>query len=476
MIDIAQDCDNIKVKFAEETEVIKLSINDCDCDPIVVNLGEYSGQIDDYNLLRNKPSIDGVTIEGDLTSTDLGLVKSYDELQDRPSIDGVTLEGDMTSEDLGLVKSYDELEDKPSIDGVTLSGAMTSEDLGLVKSYDDLQDRPSIDGVTLEGDLTSSDLGLVKSYDELEDKPSIDGVTIEGDKTYSDYGIVKKYEEIQNKPTLNGNEIEESNTSESLGIVLFDTYEGWSAKGNSISQSGVVYVYTNYHTIDDSGSRLVYPGVKIGDGTTKINSLSFINPVDPRILRHISNSVIHITSSERNTWNAAVSEINAIRRKLSGSMHNIGVTTTAITDGSTIKPIIINGSSVYPAPGDVVRKDDKEFMYSENGMWIELGSAGAKVLRGTTAYWNSQASLISEKDVSYIYTDYRVITHGDGTTTTYYGLKIGDGRAYLIDIPFIGGGGGGSDSGITQDDIDNWNNKWSGYINPNNPENLVFYT
>lgn len=50
----------------------------------------------------------------------------------------------------------------------------------------------------------------------------------------------------------------------------------------------------------------------------------------------------------------------------------------------------------------------------------------------TTAGWNSHADLIAEEGVIYIYNDYKV---RDGTNVA--GIKIGDGKAYLIDMPFI---------------------------------------
>ena len=118
-----------------------------------------------------------------------------------------------------------------------------------------------------------------------------------------------------------------------------------------------------------------------------------------------------------------------------------------------------------------MRYGNQEFMYTDGGVWAEFGSqAVGNVLRGTVSYWNSQPSLISEQDAIYIYTDYRTVDNGDGTYTYYQGMKIGDGSAYLIDIPFIGEGL------VTQADVDRWNNKWSGYLDSNNLENLVFTT
>lgn len=57
----------------------------------------------DYNDLENKPSIGGVTLEGNKTLEELGAFSGdYDDLTDKPSINGHTLEGDQTSEELGI--------------------------------------------------------------------------------------------------------------------------------------------------------------------------------------------------------------------------------------------------------------------------------------------------------------------------------------------------------------------------------------
>ena len=444
MIDIVDVVQNIDVTFASDTEIQPINvIFKEDQSGIVLDFDQYSGFTNNYESLKNKPSIDGVTIVGDMTSADLGLVKSYDDLTD-----------------------------KPSVNGVALIGNKTSSDLGLVESYDDLTDRPSINGITLTGNTTSADLGLVESYNELQDKPSLDGVTIEGDMVYTDFGLVKLYSELGNKPTLNGKTIEGNGTSESYGIVLSDTFEHWAAKTNLVSQAGVIYVYTDYQAYDSgTGTTVSYPGVKIGNGRTKLNALPFINAPDPRLLNHIANTSIHVTSQDRQNWNGAVSDISVIQRQLTGSMHNIGETTTEISDGSTTIPIMVDGNYVVPSAGDVVRYLDREFMYADNGTWVEFGAVGNQVLRDTKEHWDAQPSLISEKDVIYIYTNYKTIDNGDGTYTIYPGMKIGDGSAYLIDIPFIGEGDG---SIVTPEDIARWNNKWRGYMNENNPENLIF--
>ena len=54
----------------------------------------------------------------------------------------------------------------------------------------------------------------------------------------------------------------------------------------------------------------------------------------------------------------------------------------------------------------------------------------------TTQEWNSDVFLISEQNVLYIYTDYKTIIKNN-QEIFIPGLKIGDGKTYLIDLPFV---------------------------------------
>ena len=55
-----------------------------------------------------------------------------------------------------------------------------------------------------------------------------------------------------------------------------------------------------------------------------------------------------------------------------------------------------------------------------------------QVLFGTNAEWNAQTGLVSEANKIYVYTDWKT----DGSGNNIAGIKIGDGNAYLIDMPF----------------------------------------
>ena len=53
----------------------------------------------------------------------------------------------------------------------------------------------------------------------------------------------------------------------------------------------------------------------------------------------------------------------------------------------------------------------------------------------TKENWDSQPNLVSERGAIYIYSDYQTVENGSGQTITIPGIKVGDGLAYLIDLP-----------------------------------------
>ena len=94
----------------------------------------------------------------------------------------------------------------------------------------------------------------------------------------------------------------------------------------------------------------------------------------------------------------------------------------------------------------------------------------------TTEQWNADPLYISEKDILYIYSDYKQNNEGQ----TIPGIKIGDGKAYLIDLPFI-------DSllmehlnnltiHITENQRSFWNAKIRCYLSQADTENIIFTT
>lgn len=107
------------------------------------------------------------------------------------------------------------------------------------------------------------------------------------------------------------------------------------------------------------------------------------------------------------------------------------------------------------------------------GSVLIANRSDARVQIDTTASWRKRSGTIAERNVLYIYSDYRQI---DGRNVP--GFKIGDGTSYLIDMPF-------SDEDIlnhlkdtivhiTQEERLKWNKKVSVSISENDQNNLVF--
>lgn len=92
-------------------------------------------------------------------------------------------------------------------------------------------------------------------------------------------------------------------------IYYSKTKSEWNLNRDFISQKNVLYIYTDYKIIEKDGEQILIPGLKIGDGTTYLIDLPFVNDtsrgseLEQLILDHINNKVIHISAEERNFWN-----------------------------------------------------------------------------------------------------------------------------------------------------------------------------
>ena len=93
------------------------------------------------------------------------------------------------------------------------------------------------------------------------------------------------------------------------------------------------------------------------------------------------------------------------------------------------------------------------------------------------ADWDADRDIISQKDVLYIYSDYKLIEQ-DGKQIYMPGIKIGDGTSYLIDLPFANQNKNSEIEDLLLDHINNrivhisaeqrdfWNNKLNLSLTP----------
>lgn len=101
------------------------------------------------------------------------------------------------------------------------------------------------------------------------------------------------------------------------------------------------------------------------------------------------------------------------------------------------------------------------------------GSSGStNVIIKTSNEWAESPTFTSTRGVIYVYMD-------DDNVR----IKIGDGSAYVVDLPFVSATGDDFSDHINNMDIhvtaaekETWNNKWRGYLATTEGENLVFTT
>lgn len=64
-----------------------------------------------------------------------------------------------------------------------------------------------------------------------------------------------------------------------------------------------------------------------------------------------------------------------------------------------------------------------------------IGEVDGSILYGTKEYWSQQLGFIPKKGAIIIYTDYTKQYSGE-TTVDVPNFKVGDGKAYVVDLPF----------------------------------------
>ncbi len=96
----------------------------------------------------------------------------------------------------------------------------------------------------------------------------------------------------------------------------------------------------------------------------------------------------------------------------------------------------------------------------------------------TKQNWDSQRNLISEQGVIYFYTNYKARQLENNIIQNIPAMKLGDGKAFLIDLPFMGGDTiefeqhiKNKTIHITQQERQEWNNK---IVCSVTDDNLVF--
>lgn len=112
-----------------------------------------------YNMLENKPSINGVTLQGNINASQLGL-DNYNYLLNKPAINGITLLGNRTLSELDIQEKL------VAGTGIRIIGntiSATGGGSGGSSDYNDLYNKPSMNGIVLAGNLKGREAKLQDS-------------------------------------------------------------------------------------------------------------------------------------------------------------------------------------------------------------------------------------------------------------------------------------------------------------------------
>lgn len=79
--------------------------------------------------------------------------------------------------------------------------------------------------------------------------------------------------------------------------IVSHTTAYWSAHASYLPNAGEIIIYSDYTEIEPN---IFQPSIKIGDGTTYVADLPFI---DEMMQYHMNNAAIHVTPEEKEFWN-----------------------------------------------------------------------------------------------------------------------------------------------------------------------------
>lgn len=115
--------------------------------------------------------------------------------------------------------------------------------------------------------------------------------------------------------------------------------------------------------------------------------------------------------------------------------------------GREVEDLLAKSNSM-PDPATIASKTDVQ--QAENRLQEEIDQiSGIGVYSATTAEWNAQPTLVSEKNAIYVYTDYDTTEAGQPIPA----IKIGNGTSLLNTLPFT------TANGVTASQVEEWDNK-----------------
>lgn len=203
------EIDNLDIDAVKENGVATITITKKDGTQESFNLYDGEGAITNYEMLDNKPSINGVELVGDKTLEELNIQEKGDYLtsENDPLFKQSASYG-ITSQDIKnwnnkseFSGNYDDLNGKPTIPTKT---SQLINDSGFIDEPQDISGKQDklISGETIKtinnqsllgsGNITITSEDGTTDYNALDNRPKINNVTLSDNKTLDELGIQPK--------------------------------------------------------------------------------------------------------------------------------------------------------------------------------------------------------------------------------------------------------------------------------------------
>ena len=314
----------------------------------------------------------------------------------------------------GGTTNYNQLTNRPQVEGQTLQGNMTLHQLGIASEDDTI--------IEHEGELTN----IIDDSSLAEVAKSQCGISLYFESTIVD-DSGEKHEEIKLSGSSSnsyahvitvGTAVSSFNEEDSYPKILEKGHTYYCKQGNE-NYNGSQYLYLVYATGSVSESSPRIPFTKEGTEFTVpedagANNAYFI-VIMPTLNEDYGENpepcIPLVCEKGEPAKSSLIDKILALQSRMTSAEDAIsaleqfdtylGITTTELTDGSTINPIVIAGESVTAVAGNIVIYGSKEFIF--NGTrWQEFGDLSqlnAKVseLEYHDRTHTSQISALQEK-------------------------------------------------------------------------------
>ena len=139
-------------------------------------------------------------------------------------------------------------------------------------------------------------------------------------------------------------------------------------------------ISATFQDIEIAASKITSGTLGVGRGGTGTDSFTsgevLVGAGSSAITTKAIDTTVTANSSNLITSGAVATAING----LTGAMHFIGVTSTAVTDGGTENPTIGGNTVTTKVAGDVVIYGNQEYVWSTTNKWELLGDEGSYAL------------------------------------------------------------------------------------------------